>query len=80
MNPAMAELKRTLGVWQAAAVSIGAIIGANLAGMIGLVLSSPVVATVRLVLGYVYRKTLDLDPWPEPAAPSPPRSTWPPPS
>ena len=31
----MAELKRTLGVWQAAAVSIGAIIGAGIFVLIG---------------------------------------------
>ncbi len=47
-------------------VLVGALIAANLAGIIGLLLSTPVLATLRLVGAYVYRKMFDLDPWPEP--------------
>jgi predicted PurR-regulated permease PerM len=56
-------------------VLVGALVGASLAGLTGLMLSAPVIATLRLFGRYVYCKMLDLDPWPEPppAPPSPPR-------
>ena len=47
-------------------IIIGAIVAANLAGFVGLVLAAPLVATLRLFGGYVYRKLLDRDPWPNP--------------
>jgi predicted PurR-regulated permease PerM len=47
-------------------ILVGAIIAANLAGIIGLLLSAPIMATLRLFGAYVYRKMFDLDPWPEP--------------
>jgi predicted PurR-regulated permease PerM len=50
------------------AILVGAVIAANLAGIIGLLLSAPIVATLRLVGRYVYRKMFDLDPWPDPPA------------
>ncbi|MCL4560163.1 MAG: AI-2E family transporter [Chloroflexi bacterium] len=46
-----------------AAVLIGTIIGANLIGVIGVVLAAPVVASLKLVGKYVLRKLLDEDPW-----------------
>lgn len=49
-----------------ALIVIGAIIGASLAGLIGLLISSPTIATVRLFGNYIYRKLVDLDPWPDP--------------
>jgi len=48
------------------AILVGAVIAANLAGIIGLLLSAPTVATLRLFGRYVYRKMFDLDPWPDP--------------
>ncbi len=48
------------------AILVGAVIAANLAGIIGLLLSAPIVATLRLLGRYVYRKMFDLDPWPDP--------------
>ncbi len=54
-------------------ILVGALIAANLAGIIGLLLSAPIMATLRLVGQYVYRKMFDLDPWPDPPArPRPP--------
>ena len=48
------------------AILVGAVIAANLAGIIGLLLSAPTVATLRLFGRYFYRKMFDLDPWPDP--------------
>jgi predicted PurR-regulated permease PerM len=60
-------------------ILVGAIIAANLAGFVGLLLSAPLVATLRLFGRYIYCKIFDLDPWPEPTPqPAPPRkSMWP---
>ncbi len=59
-------------------ILVGAVIAADLAGITGLLLSAPVLATLRLFGRYVYRKMLDLDPWPEPApAALPPKQTGP---
>jgi predicted PurR-regulated permease PerM len=46
-----------------AAVLVAALILANLIGFIGIVLASPVVATLKLFLRYTIRKLFDLDPW-----------------
>ncbi len=45
-------------------VIIGAIAGANLAGILGIFLASPTLASLRIVGNYVYCKLLDLDPSP----------------
>jgi predicted PurR-regulated permease PerM len=60
-------------------ILVGAIIGANLAGIVGIMLSAPMLATLRLFGRYVYRKMFDLDPWPEPPPPPepPPKIEWP---
>lgn len=47
-------------------VLIGAIVGATLAGVIGLLLSAPATATVLLLTRYAYRKLVDLSPWDPP--------------
>jgi predicted PurR-regulated permease PerM len=56
-----------------AAIIIGAVIAANLAGIVGLILAAPTLATLRLFGGYVYRKLFDMDPWPMSALPPPAR-------
>jgi predicted PurR-regulated permease PerM len=47
-------------------ILVGAIIGASLAGVIGLLLSAPSVASLVLLARYAFRKMVDLSPW-EPA-------------
>lgn len=66
---------QALGV-HPAAVLIAAIIGANLIGLIGLILAGPSVATIKLLGGYIFRKMLDLDPWPAGETPPPARTDW----
>ena len=46
-----------------AAVLVAALIGAGVVGLIGILLAAPVLATVKLIFTYIYRKMLDLDPW-----------------
>jgi len=60
-----------------AAVLVAAIIGANLLGFVGVVLASPVLATLKLFSEYAFRKLFDQDPWQfiEPH-PAPPPSRW----
>lgn len=60
-------------------ILVGAIVGASLAGITGLLLSAPVIASLRLFGRYVYRKVFDLDPWPEPPPQPkpPPKFEWP---
>jgi predicted PurR-regulated permease PerM len=40
-------------------VLVGAIVGANLAGILGIFLAAPVLASIRVVAGYAYKKLLD---------------------
>ncbi|MEZ4622671.1 MAG: AI-2E family transporter [Caldilineaceae bacterium] len=47
-------------------VMISVLMGASLAGILGAVLAAPVVATIKLLGGYAWRKMLDLPPFPEP--------------
>jgi predicted PurR-regulated permease PerM len=54
----------TLGV-HPAAVLVAAIIGLNLIGIVGLVLAAPVLASLKVLVRYISRKMLDLDPWAE---------------
>ncbi len=55
---------RALGV-HPAAVLITALVAASLLGFVGLLLAAPVLASLQLLATYVFRKLLDLDPWPE---------------
>jgi predicted PurR-regulated permease PerM len=61
-----------------AVIIIGAVIAADLAGIVGLILTAPTLATLRLFGNYVYCKLFDLDPWPTP--PQPPVSPVPSPN
>jgi predicted PurR-regulated permease PerM len=53
---------KSLGV-HPAAVLVVAIIGANLIGIIGLLLAAPVLASATLIGRYTFNKMLDRDPW-----------------
>ncbi|MCC6458547.1 MAG: AI-2E family transporter [Caldilineaceae bacterium] len=46
-------------------VLIGVLMGTSLAGLLGAVLAAPVVATIKLIGTYVWRKMLDLPPFPD---------------
>ena len=46
-----------------AAVLVAAVIGANLLGIVGVLLAAPVLATVKLIGTYGLRKLFDQDPW-----------------
>ncbi len=48
-----------------AAVIVSALFMASLLGIVGIFLAAPVVATIKLLGIYVFRKMFDLDPWPE---------------
>jgi predicted PurR-regulated permease PerM len=52
-------------------VLIGAIIGVQLFGFIGIVIAAPIMASFKLFLTYVIRKLGDQDPWEEREAPEP---------
>jgi predicted PurR-regulated permease PerM len=47
-------------------VLVGAIVGATLFGVIGLLLSAPAMATLLLLARYAYRTLVDLSPWDPP--------------
>ena len=62
-------------------ILIGAIIGASLLGIVGLLLSAPTMATAILLGRYALRKLFDLSPWDPPidvigARPALPRLPW----
>ncbi len=45
-------------------IIVGAIAGANLAGVLGMFLAAPMLASLRIVGNYVRSKLLDLEPFP----------------
>lgn len=47
-------------------VLLAALAGGLLAGVLGILLAAPTVATMRIWLGYIYRKTVGIDSWPDP--------------
>jgi predicted PurR-regulated permease PerM len=47
-------------------ILVAAVIGATLAGILGILLSAPTMATLILLGRYVYRKVFDLPPWEPP--------------
>lgn len=60
-------------------VMISVIMGASLAGILGAVLAAPVVASIKLLGSYAWRKMLDLPPFPTPSpeqTAAPPVSFW----
>ena len=53
-------------------VILSILAGGLLAGLIGFLLAAPTVATLRVWLGYIYRKSVGLDTWPIPLIGPPP--------
>ncbi len=47
------------------AVVIGVLAGASIAGVLGILLAAPVIATLRLILRYIYWKLTDQEPFPD---------------
>lgn len=47
-------------------IFVGAIMGASVGGILGLLLAAPILATLKLLGRYAWRKMLDLPPFPEP--------------
>ncbi len=45
-------------------VMTGAVVGASVGGILGVMLATPVIASGREILGYLYRKLLDQEPFP----------------
>ncbi|OEU56138.1 MAG: hypothetical protein BA871_16515 [Desulfuromonadales bacterium C00003096] len=58
-------LGRTLDI-HPAAVLVAALVMASLLGIVGIFLAAPVVATLKMLGMYIFRKMFDLDPWPDP--------------
>jgi predicted PurR-regulated permease PerM len=54
-------------------VLIGIIVGGSLAGILGMVLAAPVLATLRVLGRYVFYRLYDRDPFAEPGEEKPPR-------
>jgi predicted PurR-regulated permease PerM len=46
-------------------VFIGALAGASIAGVLGILLAAPILASGRIIIKYIYNKLLDLPPFPE---------------
>lgn len=44
-------------------IIVGALIGATVGGILGVLLAAPVIATLRILIKYAYRKVLDLEPF-----------------
>jgi len=56
-----------------AAALVGVFIGASLAGILGIFLAAPTIATLRVILRYVMAKTQGHDPFPDTIEEAPPR-------
>ena len=54
-------------------VILGVIIGASVGGVLGVALAAPVIASVRIILRYLYANLFDLDPFPMVGAPTTPK-------
>jgi len=55
-------------------VLVAALIGAQLAGVLGILLAAPVVATLRVLAEYTYYRLLDMPPFPKRPVPSMPET------
>lgn len=59
-----------------AIVIIGALAGAQLGGVLGILLAAPAIAVGRLLLSYVFHKLTDTPPFPKPEAPPDRAAQW----
>jgi predicted PurR-regulated permease PerM/phosphoglycolate phosphatase-like HAD superfamily hydrolase len=59
-----------------AIVIVGAAAGAQLAGVLGILLAAPMIASLRVIGSYVIRKLFDLEPFPAPEPPPDPQVVW----
>jgi HAD superfamily hydrolase (TIGR01509 family) len=59
-----------------AIVIVGAAAGAQLAGVLGILLAAPTIASLRIISSYVIRKLFDLEPFPEHEPPPDPKTVW----
>ena len=59
-----------------AAVLVSVLIGADLLGILGIIIAAPMLATTILIFRYTTRKMLDQDPWPEEEPKPPPQLPW----
>ena len=58
-------------------VMVGVFMGGSLAGILGAIMAAPVIATLKLLSVYAWRKMFDLPPFPAPEVePRPPSPTW----
>jgi len=48
-------------------VILGVIIGASVGGVLGVALAAPTIASLRIIMRYVYARLFDLDPFPPPS-------------
>ena len=51
-------------------IILGVIVGASVAGVIGVALAAPTIASLRIIMRYIYANLFDLDPFPMVGAPS----------
>jgi predicted PurR-regulated permease PerM len=54
-------------------IILGVIVGASVAGVVGVALAAPTIASLRIIMRYIYANLFDLDPFPMVGAPSLPR-------
>jgi predicted PurR-regulated permease PerM len=57
-------------------IIIGVFMGASLLGLIGAILAAPILATIKLLGTYAWRKMFDLPPFPEPEHEYPAPGSW----
>jgi len=57
-------------------IIIGALAGAQLGGILGILLAAPTIASIRVLFGYAFHKILDEDPFPQPGAGQDQRARW----
>ncbi len=57
-------------------IIIGAVVGAELMGILGVLMAAPTVASLRVLLGYGFNKLLDQDPFPPDLQPGERQALW----